>query len=317
MFTTILVPLDGSALAERALPHAMALARSARAKLILFHASPTRGLPDDLGPNRVALSDLVDLADELRASGIEVECPVSRVYHDDVPHGICEAAEVMGADLIVMSTHGYGGLGRWLHGSVADAVLRQASVPVMLVPATCEQGWSDDHAARIVVPLDGSRFAEEALGPAHPLAEALVAELVLVRAVKPVNYSDRDGGPYLERRVQAEVCEARQYLEGLAAKLRASGRGVEVHVELSPPALTIANVARDRGAGLIAMATHGRGGLARLALGSVAAATLQLTSVPLLLVRPAAVRRHLPDTARVPCRPAAKEKPAGPRVTVG
>jgi len=313
MFTSILVPLDGSPLAERALPHALALARAAKGKLILFRASPSRALVDGLAPKRAAMAELERSAIQLRASGVEVESYVSRVYQVEIPYGICEAAEEKGADLIVMSTHGYGGLGRWTYGSVADEVLRQASVPVVLVSATCEHRWPADHADRIVVPLDGSGFAEAALGPARALGEALQAELLLVRAVQPLDSSYADGTPYLEGRVETELSEARDYLESIANTLRAAGQAVLVHVEIGSPASTITNLARERGADLIAMATHGRSGLARLALGSVATGTLHLASVPLLLARPAALRRLVAEMAEAAARPEAVEEPVRPR----
>ena len=85
-----------------------------------------------------------------------------------------------------MSTHGHGGLGRWLYGSVADEVLRRVPVPVLLVSAVCAQTWAQDQPLRVVAPLDGSDLAEEALGPARDLAATLGNELLLLGVVEPL-----------------------------------------------------------------------------------------------------------------------------------
>jgi nucleotide-binding universal stress UspA family protein len=207
---------------------------------------------------------------------------------------ILDTARDRGVDLIVMSTHGWGGLERWLYGSVADQVLRRAHVPVLLVPAACAVPWPAGGAPRVVVPLDGSAFAEEAVAPATDLARALGADLLLVRVVDSrrdgPGSRGRDAGPPAAT-AAAAVAEAREYLERMARSLRAAGQTAEVRVMVgaSPPAAIVA-AAREAGGAMIAMTTHGRGGLARLALGSVATETLQLADVPLLLVRPEAMR---------------------------
>src|ERR1051326_3917222 len=80
---------------------------------------------------------------------------------------ILEQVRSARADLVVMATHGRSGLGRWLYGSVADEVLRRASVPIFLVPPGSYEPWSADRAPRILVPLDGSQLSQAALGPAR------------------------------------------------------------------------------------------------------------------------------------------------------
>jgi nucleotide-binding universal stress UspA family protein len=141
----------------------------------------------------------------------------------------------------------------------------------------------------VLVPLDGSGLAEEALGPAGAIADALGAGLLLAQAVPyPVipPGSDQEDAPDASGS-GAEVGTARTYLEEVAAPLRAAGRDVEVRVEAGMVVPTLARLERERDVEGIAVATHGRSGLARVVLGSVATGVLQLARVPVLAVRPA------------------------------
>jgi nucleotide-binding universal stress UspA family protein len=311
---TILVPLDGSARAGRALPYATTLAGAERARLvrraqrcleptwagsaasqaparlILVRAVKTHAFPGtDPGPAQVAAieegeKDLAGVADQLRTDGLEVE---PHIYYDEPAQAIQDAARRHRADLIVMSTHGRTGPGRLVYGSVADAVLRHAEVPVLMVPPGAERPWPADRPLRILVPLDGSELAADALTAAQSLADAFGADLVLLRAIEP-RYYPLYGEGYASIPIDDEVlqAEALRYLEQVAAPLRDGARTVQVRVTAGRATSQIVRVAREEGIDLIAMATHGRGGLARLVLGSVAAEALHRADVPLLLTRP-------------------------------
>jgi nucleotide-binding universal stress UspA family protein len=296
MLETILVPLDGSALAERALPYATRLARAAGGRLVLVRATGARPAA---GGTRVAPA--AEAEDYLRTAraGLYELAPDrigAVVYGGDAAEAVLAEVRLRRAGLIVMATHGRGGLGRALYGSVADAVLRHAPAPVLLVPAACERRWPPARPPgaepgpprRVLVPLDGSDLAEEALAPAGALAAALGAGLLLAQAVPfPVvasGSSQEDasdaGGP------DAEVGAAWRYLEEVAAPLRAAGREVEVRVEAGMVVPTLARIERELDVEGVAMATHGRSGLARAVLGSVATEVLHRTTAPVLLVRP-------------------------------
>ena len=284
MFATILVPLDGSDLAMRALPYAVRLARANRARLVLLHAASAKAVES----NATAEVDTVlaqdDLADHLRERGVRATTWL--VYGDAGP-AIADAAVDLRADLIVMSTHGRGGLGRLVHGSVADYVLRHVPVPVVLVTAKSVPAWTDGHSLRVLVPLDGSSFAEKALGPASELAETLRADLVLLRTAELSSASGIAPWSQSGRPHQQALDEAMQYLEQVAVPLRAAGHRTALRVAAGHPADMIASVAADLSPGLVVMATHGRGMLSRLVLESVAAEVLRRLTVPVLLVRPA------------------------------
>jgi nucleotide-binding universal stress UspA family protein len=169
-------------------------------------------------------------------------------------------------------------------------------VPAVLVPATCDHAWSDSASLRILIPLDGSRFAEEVLEPVGKLAAALTAELVLAGASGPVEGSYADGVPFARSGFAAALRETRDYLDGIAAPLRAAGQTVSVDAETGRVGTVIEGITQRRHIDLIAMATHGRTGVARLALGSVASELLQRSIVPLFLWRPVA-RRHVAEPA--------------------
>jgi nucleotide-binding universal stress UspA family protein len=200
-------------------------------------------------------------------------------------------ARERGADLIVLSTHGRGGVGRWIYGSVADDVLRHAEMPVLVTSAAAERLWAEGSPLRVLVPLDGSPLAEEALARLGELPAALRGELILARVVEvPETAYAMYAGAYLGYDPQPELEAAERYLHEQAAAPRAAGWGLSTYAEIGHPASLLASLARERGVDLVVMATHGRGGLARLALGSVATELLHRSVAPLLLVRPAASR---------------------------
>lgn len=303
MLQTILVPLDGSALAERALPYASGLARAASGRLILMRVTSSVGLTQQTPPQAAALAEIEALAASLRAAGVPAEAYVRHSYYQDEPHGdretyeelvsrqICHVVRQRNVDLIAMSTHGRSGLGRWLYGSVADQVLRDAEVPVLLISPICERPWPAEPPVRILVPLDGSALAEEAIAVAVQLAEALRAELVLLRVV------ERYSPDFNDFNLHAERARAESYLQEVAAGLSVPARLLVLESAHELPATVIARSAREEGVHLVAMATHGRSGLARVLMGSVATTTLRQVDVPLLLVQPAAIRRARAEQA--------------------
>jgi nucleotide-binding universal stress UspA family protein len=212
---------------------------------------------------------------------------------EEVGAGIVRTGRERGADLIAMSTHGRSGLGRWIYGSVADAVLREAEVPVLLIPAACQHRWPTARQPRILVPLDGSNLATQALGPALDLAELLGAELLLLQAIPPIPYVE--GYYYVVTDQEPELAEAQAALDGMAERLSTDRRKVSARAVLGYPITEIQRIAREEGIDLIAMATHGRGGLARVVMGSVATGTLQRAELPILLVRPTGLREAAPE----------------------
>jgi nucleotide-binding universal stress UspA family protein len=311
MYRSLLVPLDGSAFAEHALPPALAIARRAGAALRLAsvatpvaeaYAEAVYLAAPDLqevvkGRHRAYLEDV---AGRVRARW---DGPVSRaVLEGEVAETLCADVAGSGADLVVMATHGRGPLGRFWLGSVADELVRRVSVPLLLVRPR-EQApdlGREPELGKVVVALDGTELAEQALGPAVDLAGLMPqAEVVLVRVIRPplpAAYLPDAAGVGTEAEsildqvlaVQEQLRrDAQAYLAGVAERLKARGLRVRARVAVEEqPALALLHAAEEERAGLVALATHGRGGLARLLLGSVADKVIRGATVPVLVQRP-------------------------------
>lgn len=203
---------------------------------------------------------------------------------------IVQAVRTERFEMVAMTTHGRTGLSYTLFGSVAEQVLRNAGVPVLLVrPHSGRPEPALATPRTIVVALDGSPFAEQALGPAQELAANTGAELLLVAAV-PVEVDSGlvvAGLPYYtlpdERAEQAWFAG---YLSNLAERLSAQGFQVRTRVSIDRPDVGILHISAVERADLIVMATHGRSGLSRLLIGSVAAGVVHGSEMPVLLIRP-------------------------------
>jgi nucleotide-binding universal stress UspA family protein len=311
MERSIVVALDGSAFAERALPFATAIAERSGARLVLVRAAPDEGL--------VEAHDYVrGLAAPARGVGGHGERPaVDTVARLGEPAAVLlDESRRRRADLLVLATHGRSGLGRWRYGSVADAVLRHADLPLLLVPATCDRTWPGDRALRLLVTLDGSDFARQALPAARAVARLMGGEVLLLRVVEPPDSSPFT--PAVEEQLldtAPEVKAAEAYLEDVALSLHSGAAGVTTCAVAGPAAPTIAAVARDREVDLIVMATHGRGGLVRAVLGSVATGTLHRADRPLLLVRPAGLPRSVEEASGPATWQETPPSPAAPLAT--
>jgi nucleotide-binding universal stress UspA family protein len=200
-----------------------------------------------------------------------------------------------------MTTHGRGPLARFWLGSVADALVRQASVPILLVPP---KGAAPDLAQtpvirRVLIPMDGSELAEQVLEPALALGAATQTEYTLLRVVTlatPPSYDPaggRIGGLHESLLAQLQALERQQwteaqgYLERIAGNLRTRSLTVQTRVEShEQPARAILDDAETNAVDLIAVATQGRGGVKRLLLGSVADKVVRGAATPVLVHRP-------------------------------
>ena len=284
---TILVPLDGSDFAARAIPFARAIAQQQGGRIVLVRAVLT-GLSDAArqaarGEIQDARDELARVAGNLRENGIAAEWLVP---NDEPGWAIIEQVQQQAIDLIVMSTHGRSGLGRWVYGSVADRVLRGTSTPIMLVPPWASFNWPAIASHfRYVVPLDGSAFAQQALGPTIKLARASAGQLILLSAIQPPLIALGSSVAHGAFDTAAATAAAQGELTTVAQRLAVQGVQTTTEVVEGTPTEAILDTVRLRQAHLIVMATHGRGGVTRALLGSVAEATLRRAPIPLLLVR--------------------------------
>jgi nucleotide-binding universal stress UspA family protein len=304
MLGNILVPLDGSALSEEALPLAERLARQSQAVLhiVRIHVTPTRpplsleGMPvTDPGADEACWQSERAYVRRIRLrlgprSGLVTRIAV---LGGDVAPTLVTYAALKRVDLIVMATHARHGLARTWMGSVADEVLRRSRVPILLLrePAAASPVSEPGDRPRIVIALDGSPIAERVVEPAVSLGRALDAECTLLRVVNPLGLlGDLPAvlAPRMGRAMTAEQeIEAKDYLNGIAWWMQERGVQARMKVALSErPAEAILAEAERGGAAFIAMGTHGRRGVSRLLMGSVAGQVLQGTKIPVLLYRP-------------------------------
>ena len=304
MFRQILVPLDRSALAEQALGRAASLARASHAAVdvALVHEPLPFAAYNDIPWHAEQWRDeqryLDTIVQELvSGAAVSVSHNVLRGAAVDM---ICQRAREIDADLIVMTSHGRTGLNRFWLGSVADAVIRRSGIPV-LVLRPIENATRRDATkpfSKILVPLDGSALAADALESAISLAKCSAARLVLLRVVQPVPLIGMEAGlPYAyaapvpdQIATEGLANEARRELADVARRLRIeSGLDVEPFVVIaSNVAQGIIDFARGQDVDAIAMSTHGRGA-SRLLLGSVADKVLRASGLPMLLHRPVEV----------------------------
>jgi nucleotide-binding universal stress UspA family protein len=331
---TILVPLDGSALAERVLPYVRELAPLLDAKVCLLQSfldvehdtSLAAGLlgaygfveaPEALQERTQRAREMVRQHAEgylatqalrLREYGLDVE---TEVMVGSPAKVIVDVARERHATLIAMATHGYGGLKRLTLGSVTDQVAHMATAPVLVVPGAAEARQADPTFERILVPLDGSALANQVLPLAIALAAKANAELVLLEAITPTIETQIRARPFgrpLPRYSAVLEMLHRQAAEGLGALAnQLHGRGVRAStaVKDGPAGEVIVEEAARRRVDLIVMATHGYSGLKRWALGSVAYTVLHAATTPLLLVRARVIESQIgagevPDSESMP-----------------
>jgi nucleotide-binding universal stress UspA family protein len=280
MSLTVLVPLDGSPLAARALPFATQLASAGGGSVVLVHVQTSLSSVAPLD------YDLARDVEALRRAGLNVTSLVYCAPTEDTADMLGLAVREARPDLVVMSTHGRGGLRRSVFGSVADTLIRRVEVPVVLVTPHCDASWAARPPAQILVPLDGSPLAEQALHHAARLARLVDAEILLVRSVSSsLHPRYRNDKLVLSCADFVEIEDAWRYLSNVADGLRSARCRVSIRVLVGSTAVAVAHAARTEGMDLIVMTTHGRGGLSRYVIGSVADGVLQRANVPILLVR--------------------------------
>lgn len=308
MFTTVLVPLDRSPFAEAALPSARWIASRPGARLHLFLAHQpvpvlvgvAEALASAPAPDLEAIkreqSYLADAAALLeQADGKPV---LTNVGEGPAGAEIVEEAGRIGADLIVMATHGRGALGRFWLGSVADHVVRHVSIPTLLVrPGEPGSAGQAPEVHGILVPLDLSPLSLTILDPLVEFAALAHAPVTLLHVVSLRARTVAPGVPYPISEdpslLEVQRANAECQLEQVAGELRLRGIAVSTRVVIATHAAagvldTLAEPEYD----LVALATHGDSGFRRLLLGSVTSQVIRGAAKRVLVLRPAEALRH-------------------------
>ena len=302
MYHSVLVPLDGSSFGEQALPVALRIADQAEIPLQVVHvhvplapvyADTMVGVESTLDPNRREREEayLSGVKQRLAArSPVQVH---SALIEGPAPEALREYAQSKGVDLVVMTTHGRGPLSRFWLGSIADQFVRATPIPTLLVrpqvePPDFAKGQIPRH---FLIALDGTPLAEEILVPVVALGRLMKADYTLIRVVEPLLFIGQgpiDYGPRLpdEQCLKEQRDEAQIYLDRIAGPMR--GQGLQVRTRVAAAnhvAAAILDEAYNQAMDLIALQTHGRRGLARLLLGSVADKVVRGSSLPVFLCR--------------------------------
>jgi nucleotide-binding universal stress UspA family protein len=323
MFERILVPLDGSKGSERAVSVAARIARATDGSIVFvgvvlppvefgtYTAERTIPLKPSAFERRVAeaVSYLAGIMETYASdlAGIDTEIDVADGAASPM---IYSAARLEGVDLIVLCSHEEGGLKRWVFGSVAQEALRHSPVPVLVLNEHGSVLPTPDatHPLRVLVPLDGSALSEAALLPAAQLIAALAApfqgEVYILDVVDlPSVYGKLKSEAHItdiaqEDARQEALLEAEKYVKSMAGACEAAFAGtnlkvistVAVNTDVAGAIIKEAEQVRDGESApyydMIAMATHGKGVLQRLFVGSVTEHVLKTTKLPLLVVRP-------------------------------
>lgn len=303
-YQKMLVPMDGSKLAESVIPYAAELAGVIGLELILFHVCDA----DDANVIKLHQGYSAQIAERLQHDADEIRKhirPESRrktatlktaMATGSTADSILRYAQRHRISLILMATHGRTGIARWALGSVADRVTRSSKVPVLLIRAGLPYKAEPDKIPekRILIPLDGSKLAESVLPHVEMLAGQYGkrrSRIVLIRVFKPPlvprDYPTSVSGNWdklMRTEIKNAKNEAQEYLDSVKSQLASQGFTVQTAALTGDVAETIIDYANANALNLIAMATHGHSGINRWAFGSVAGKVMQGASCPILLV---------------------------------
>ncbi len=303
MYQSILVPLDGSTAAEHALPWALSIAQQdgTSLHLVRVHVPPApimvgselaSDVALDAAIRNIEATYLEEMAKRLAAvSTIPVK---HSLLEGSIADAIQDHARSIGAHLLVMTSHGRGAFARFWLGSAADAIVRHSTVPTLLVQPNDDQAvdlTTRPFIQRIVIPLDGSPLAERIIPEALKLGKTTGAEYALVLVLEAVANIEA----LAERKIripggwfpEATMAKAEGYLEQVAHRMR--GHSCIVHkkvIQHGSAVSAILDYAKTHGHPVIALATHGRSGLKRILLGSVADKMIRGATMPVLVYRP-------------------------------
>ena len=298
MYSKILAPLDGSVTAERALPCARYLAARLKTPVELLAVVDIGEIAMTIGSEKASFLDTMigeavrHLTEYLRGIATSfvdanVSCSVEKGKPEDV---IIERAAADKSILIAMASHGRSGLNRFLLGSVAEKVLRGTANPLLLIRATSENTTAGDASFdSVVVPLDGSDLAERVLPTVVEMAKRFDVGVKLFRAYH-IPYSAYGDGWAVAEGIDELLTtvrdEAEDYLNKKAEELKKLGVAkVACITKEGFAADEIIKLGRSSADSLIAMGSHGRSGMKRWVMGSVAEAVVRHSAVPVLVVR--------------------------------
>jgi nucleotide-binding universal stress UspA family protein len=297
MFKHLLVPLDGSRMAEASLPAVVYLARTLGALVTLFHVIEREAKQEIHGERHLTdPKEAKGYLDEVAVRAFPTDITVERHVHsgevNDVARSIVDHVGELGPDLIVMCTHGRGGLRDFMFGSIAQQVVGLDRTPVLLIPPAAIGAQSITFSCnQILVTLDGNADHEEGLKVASSLAEICRAELCLLMVVHTFNTLSGEQAATAKILPSATHAlldmaeqDAKEYLQHHLTTLRAEGVTATADVRRGDPAVVIISTAEQKRANLIVLATHGKTAMDAFWSGSATPTVAGRSVIPLLLV---------------------------------
>lgn len=292
MFNKILIPLDGSELSEVALPYAEALAGRLGSEIVLlFVNEATEDRYQHMHESYLEkMTEITKYGAEthLDKTGKKVIRVKPDILFGNPAEQIVNYVEKSNIDLVVMSTHGRSGISLWALGSVAGKVVRAANCPVALIRANVplsevrKRGIFD----KVLVPLDGSIEGEQSIPYVNELATSLKTEVILFQVLSR-GYPTAGYGlvSYSEHQLESDRVIAQAYLDKIDSQMKQQRVNVRSEIRFGNTAEEIIKFADELSVDMVAMSTHGRSGISRWALGSIAEKVLHEGNSPLLLVR--------------------------------
>ncbi len=312
MFTKMMVPLDGSDLAEGILPYVTHFAKGLGIPITLLtvidqgafelpkRSSVMASESEMFGAlERMVKERLDGVAAALMAQGVNASTTVA---HGKPEEQIVRTAQREGCDIIAMSTHGRNMIARGVLGSITNKVMHSSGIPVLTIAPNRAKEHQDNPAQPIsglLAPLDGSELAESSIESIADLALKMRLNVTLVRAVQLGGaYSSYvESSAFVDARIQAEIeDEAQEYLQGVADDLQAQGIEVDCQVVTGTPSIVITQASNERQNDVIVLTTHGRSGFSRFVLGSVAETLIRTSGAPVLVLNSQEALEGLPAT---------------------
>jgi len=293
MYERVLVPLDGSNVAEIVLPYVEEIAAKLGAEIILVSVSESTAAETD-HLYRLYLERIADqMQRELKDWGAKEEAKIrSEVLLGKPANEILRYAEESNVGLIAMASRGRSSRGPWLLGNIAAKVLQVTPKPMLLIRTPADNASLQQRSLvkRILVTLDGSKVGESAIPYAEVLAQVVGAELVLFQALEPVKPFTGEGDVSITPEMIKKEEERREgsaiaYLDSVEKVLQERGLSTSSAIVLGSPAEQIIDYAEANAIDLIAMSTHGRSGIGRWVFGSVTDKVLHAGDMPLLTIR--------------------------------
>lgn len=306
MFDKILVPLDESKLAEKALPWAEEMAVHFGSKITLLNSGTVEDTPrhDEVQVYlKKTAGDVEQGIKKAFASRAKTKAEVTTAITgvagmlNNAAEEILDYADKQDMNMIIMATHGRTGITRWVLGDTANKVARAFSCPILLIRAKTEVP-EDVHISKILVPLDGSKESETVLPYVEAIAGKLKPEIRLLNVVELLYHvyaypaAAGYGGdgivrvPFNPEEMKPYKDAGHKYINGISAKLKEKGYKNTIEVRVGTPGEEIMEAEKESKPDLVIMSTHGHSGFGRLEHGSIADKVLHGGISPLLLVRP-------------------------------